>query len=61
MTGSNNGLGRTPEGDEEYADRNRANLAWLKHQWVQVTIDPANPNVFAFEQRVVTANLTRRP
>jgi hypothetical protein len=28
--GSNNGLGRTPEADEEYAERNKANLAWLR-------------------------------
>ena len=29
VTGSNNGLGRTREGDSEYAERNAANLAWL--------------------------------
>ncbi|WP_455218419.1 metallophosphoesterase [Kaarinaea lacus] len=29
MTGSNNNLGRTPEMDAEYQERNRANLAWL--------------------------------
>ena len=29
MVGSNNNLGRTPEGDAEYAERNKANLAWL--------------------------------
>lgn len=30
VVASNNGLGRTPEGDAEYADRNKANLAWLR-------------------------------
>ncbi len=30
MVGSNNNLGRTPEDDLEYADRNKANLAWIK-------------------------------
>lgn len=30
VVGSNNNLGRTPEGDEEYAERTKANLAWLK-------------------------------
>lgn len=30
VPGSNNGLGRTPEGDAEYAERNQANLAWLR-------------------------------
>lgn len=30
VTGSNNGLGRTPEGDAEYAERNTANIAWLR-------------------------------
>lgn len=29
MTGSNNNLGRTPEMDTEYAERNTANLAWM--------------------------------
>jgi len=29
VVGSNNGLGRSPEGDAEYADRNKASLAWL--------------------------------
>jgi hypothetical protein len=30
VTGSNNGLGRTPKGDAEYGERNQANLAWLR-------------------------------
>ncbi len=30
IPGSNNGLGRTPAGDAEYAERNKANLAWLQ-------------------------------
>ena len=30
VTGSNNGRGRTPEGDAEWAQRNQANLAWLQ-------------------------------
>jgi hypothetical protein len=30
MPGSNNNFGRTPEADREYADRNSANLAWIK-------------------------------
>lgn len=30
MVGSNNNLGRTPEMDEEYAERNAANLAWMQ-------------------------------
>lgn len=30
VVASNNGLGRTPEGDAEYAERNEANIAWLK-------------------------------
>src|SRR5262249_32637731 len=29
IPGSNNGLGRSSVGDEEYAERNKANLAWL--------------------------------
>lgn len=30
ITGSNNNLGRTPENDAEYRERNAANLAWLQ-------------------------------
>jgi hypothetical protein len=30
VTGSNNGLGRTPKGDAEYSERTKANLAWLR-------------------------------
>lgn len=30
VVGSNNGLGRTPEGNAEYGERNKANLAWLR-------------------------------
>lgn len=30
MVGSNNNLGRTPEMDAEYAERNAANLAWMR-------------------------------
>ena len=30
ITGSNNNLGRTPEGDAEYKERNAANLVWLQ-------------------------------
>jgi hypothetical protein len=29
MVGSNNNLGRTPEGDAEYKERNAANIAWM--------------------------------
>jgi hypothetical protein len=30
MVGTNNNLGRTPEMDAEYAERNAANLAWMR-------------------------------
>jgi hypothetical protein len=30
IPGSNNGLGRSSDGDAEYAERNKANLAWLR-------------------------------
>jgi hypothetical protein len=30
ITGSNNGLGRTPDGDAEYAERTQANRGWLR-------------------------------
>jgi hypothetical protein len=30
VPGSNNGLGRSPEGDAEFAERNTANMTWLR-------------------------------
>lgn len=33
MPGSNNNFGRTPDRDREYADRNSANLAWIKESF----------------------------
>jgi hypothetical protein len=30
VVGSNNGLGRAPDGDAEFAERNKANMAWLQ-------------------------------
>ncbi len=159
VVGSNNGLGRTPEADEEYVERTKANLTWLRegfahassnssravmiitqanifpayppsapeqnpsgfaeirgsvekevrafgkpvvlvhgdthyfridnpfhqrpkqgtpgepaienflrvetigtpnHHWLHVTVDPTNPNVFAFSPRIVTANVPKR-
>lgn len=30
VVGSNNNLGRTPDGDAEYTERNTANLVWMK-------------------------------
>lgn len=30
VTGSNNGLGRSPQGDAEFAERNNANMTWLR-------------------------------
>jgi hypothetical protein len=35
MTGSNNNLGRTREMDAEYAERNTANLAWMREAFKQ--------------------------
>jgi hypothetical protein len=37
VTGSNNNHGRTPEGDAEYAERNKANLAWLAQAFAHAT------------------------
>ena len=149
IVGSNNNLGRVPAGDEEYAARNAANLAWQKesfelaaangykavmiiiqadpgfelaaasrtgfnaflaaletdtlafrkpvvlvhgdshyfridkpmlgsksgrrienftrvetfgeldNHWLHVAVEPANPNVFVFDQRIVSANLVQ--
>jgi hypothetical protein len=29
------------------------------HHWVQVTVDPADPNVFTFRPRIVPANVLK--
>ncbi|MCC6889885.1 MAG: hypothetical protein IT536_15245 [Hyphomicrobiales bacterium] len=40
VTGSNNNLGRVPEGDAEYRERNAANLAWLQQAFAHAkTVD----------------------
>ena len=57
MVGSNI-LGRTPSADAEYADRNAASNAWLR-DWLRVTVEPGNPNVFVFDQRIVAANMVQ--
>jgi hypothetical protein len=53
IVGSNNNLGRTPSGDLEYAERNGANLAWLRQSFELATANAlkavmiviqANPN-----------------
>lgn len=31
------------------------------HHWLQVSVDPSDPNVFAFRQRIVAANIVKRP
>ena len=38
VVGSNNGLGRTPEGDAEYRERNKANLAWLQQGFAHAKV-----------------------
>ena len=35
VVGSNNNLGRTPENDAEYRERNAADLAWMKEAFAQ--------------------------
>jgi hypothetical protein len=37
QTGSNNGLGRTPDGDAEYEERNKANLSWLSQAFAHAS------------------------
>jgi hypothetical protein len=31
------------------------------HHWLHVTVDPADPNVFTFRQRIVVPNIMKRP
>lgn len=56
VVGSNNNLGRNPENDAEYAERNAANLVWLKKAFAtaktkknlgMVIVIHANPNNFS--------------
>ena len=53
VVGSNNNLGRTPSADAEYAERNAANLAWLRESFARaratrsravMIVIQANPN-----------------
>lgn len=37
VPGSNNGLGRSPEGDAEFAERNKANMNWLRQAFAHAT------------------------
>lgn len=39
MTGSNNNLGRTPEMDAEFEERNNANLAWLEEAFKEAKLN----------------------
>ena len=39
VTGSNNGLGRSPEGDAEFAERNKANTTWLQQGFAHAKAD----------------------
>ncbi|HEY6362684.1 MAG TPA: hypothetical protein VIX63_16350 [Vicinamibacterales bacterium] len=39
VVGSNNNLGRTPEADAEYAERNAANLVWLQESFARARSD----------------------
>ena len=32
----------------------------LDNQWLHVEVDPTNPNVFVFDQRIVKANLVEQ-
>jgi hypothetical protein len=53
--GSNNNLGRNPAGDAEYAARNRANLAWLRHGFAEATRRGA-PALMIFTQAQIFTN-----
>jgi hypothetical protein len=49
VVGSNNGLGRTPAGDAEHAERNGANLAWLRQAFEHAKAQ--NSRAFAILQQ----------
>jgi len=75
MTGSNNNLGRTPEMDKEYEDRNAANIAWLDAAFDEakrvdskaiMIISQANPNFEntwsgKLQERYLLKNLKIKP
>ncbi len=65
VVGSNNNLGRTPEADAEYQERNAANLVWLKQAFdvakrdgskAIVLLPHANPR---FEARIPSFRLNK--
>ena len=49
LVGSNNNLGRTPEGDAEYAERHAANVVWLKQAFAEAKRQ-AHKGVMIFTQ-----------
>jgi hypothetical protein len=56
ITGSNNNLGRTPEGDVEYRERNAANLAWLRQAFAHARAN-ASRAVMIIQQANIFENL----
>lgn len=60
VTGSNNNLGRTPEGDAEYAERNKANLAWLQEAFVHAKANNSRA-VMVLQQANVFTNIAPLP
>lgn len=60
ITGSNNNLGRTPEGDAEYAERNRANLAWLSQTFARAKAMNSRA-VMIFQQANIFTNILPLP
>lgn len=56
ITGSNNNLGRTPEGDAEYRERNAANLAWLQQAFAHAKAN-ASRAIMIVQQANIFPNL----
>lgn len=49
IVGSNNNLGRTPQMDDEYAQRNAANLEWLKKAFLRARWEQARAVVILMQ------------
>jgi hypothetical protein len=60
ITGSNNNLGRTPEGDAEYAERNKANLTWLAQAFAHAKANNSRA-VMIIQQANIFTNILPLP
>ena len=60
VTGSNNGIGRSPDGDAEFAERNKANMSWLQQAFARAKTNNSRA-VMVLQQGNMFPNMTPYP